>query len=127
MKRLSTIGDDEISVELLALARRERELIGEILRYLKEVESRKISLKRGYSSLFIYLVKELGYAESTAYQRISALKMMRETRDQKFITRIESGKLGLNAVTEARKKRELSLNPLKVRGEKKEKKNFKRY
>jgi hypothetical protein len=103
MKRLKTMGDDEISAELLALAQRERELIGEILRHLREVEDRKIYLKRGYSSLFIYLVKELGYAESTAYQRISALKVMQETRDQKFITRIESGKLSLNTVTEARK------------------------
>jgi 5-methylcytosine-specific restriction endonuclease McrA len=103
MKRLKTMGDDEISSELLALARKERELIGEILRYLREVESRKIYLKRGHSSLFTYLVNELGYAESTAYQRISALKMMRETRDRKLLDSIESGKLSLNAVTEARK------------------------
>jgi hypothetical protein len=103
MKSIKSMGDDEISSELLALARRERELIGEILRYLREVESRKIYLKRGHSSLFTYLVNELGYAESTAYQRISALKMMRETRDRKLLNRIESGKLSLNAVTEARK------------------------
>jgi 5-methylcytosine-specific restriction endonuclease McrA len=103
MKSLKSMGDDEISSELLALARRERELIGEILRYLKEVEGRKIYLKRGHSSLFSYLVNELGYAESTAYQRISALKMMRETRDRKLLDSIESGKLSLNAVTEARK------------------------
>jgi 5-methylcytosine-specific restriction endonuclease McrA len=103
MQKLNLMADDEISSELLALARKERELIGEILRYLKEVESRKIYLKRGHSSLFTYLVNELGYAESTAYQRISALKMMRETRDRKLIANIESGKLTLNAVTEARK------------------------
>jgi 5-methylcytosine-specific restriction endonuclease McrA len=103
MKNLKFVHDDEISAELLALARKERELIGEILRYLREVESRKLYLKLGHSSLFIYLVKELGYAESTAYQRISALKMMRETRDRKLIGSIESGKLSLNAVTEALK------------------------
>jgi 5-methylcytosine-specific restriction endonuclease McrA len=103
MKSLKTMNDDQINRNLLTLAQRERELIGEILRYLREVETRKLYLKRGHSSLFTYLVNELGYAESTAYQRISALKMMRETRDRKLLNRIESGKLSLNAVTEARK------------------------
>ncbi len=47
-----------------------------VLKYLSQVQSTKLHLKLGYSSLYKFLIKELGYSEGEAVTRISALKLM---------------------------------------------------
>ena len=56
----------------------ERAAISEVLQYLAEVEARKLHLARGYSSLWEFATKFLGYSEGEAYARIQAMRLLRE-------------------------------------------------
>ena len=72
---------------------KERQINIQVLQHLQEIEKRKLYLKRGFSSLFEYAVKELGYSESSAYRRIKAMKLCKELPETK--TQISTGKLNL--------------------------------
>ena len=68
-----------------------------MLQHLQEIESRKLYLKRGFSSLFEYTVKELGYSESSAYRRIKAMKLCKELPETKL--KMAKGELNLCTVS----------------------------
>jgi len=46
------------------------------LHHLQAVERRRLYAARGFSSLFEYCVKELGYAEAIAHRRISSMRLL---------------------------------------------------
>jgi hypothetical protein len=77
-----TLGKDmtnnELNEKLIALARTERRITKEILELINEVELRRLHNEMGYSSLFEYLTKYLGYCESSAYRRMQAARLLRE-------------------------------------------------
>ena len=60
------------------LVQKERNLHIQVLHHLEEIDSRKLYLEQGFSSLFDYAVKELDYSEGAAYRRIKAMKLCRE-------------------------------------------------
>ncbi len=74
---LTTLTDDDLLSRLEHLRCREREITIEILRHLNEVERRKLHLKLGYSSLFVFCTEKLGYSESAAGRRIQAARCLR--------------------------------------------------
>ena len=80
------------------LVQKERKLNVEILQHLQEIESRKLYLERGFSSLFDYTVKELGYGEGAAYRRIKTMKLCQDIPETK--TQIESGQLTLSTASQ---------------------------
>lgn len=47
-----------------------------LLEYLSEVDRRRLHVGRGYSSLWEFVHKALGYSESQASERISAMRLM---------------------------------------------------
>ena len=55
---------------------KERSATYVVLKYLSQVNKTKLHLKLGYSSLYKFLIKELGYSEGEAVTRVSALKLM---------------------------------------------------
>ena len=60
--------------------------------------SPKLFFKQGFSSLFDYVVRELGYSEGAAYRRIKAMKLccaLPETAN-----RLQSGRLSLSAASQ---------------------------
>jgi hypothetical protein len=65
----------KIHNELLALREKEKQLSSLILEKLQIMEEQRLYLKLGYSSLFDYLVRGLGYSETMAYQRQSCLRL----------------------------------------------------
>lgn len=75
--RLKKVPDDRLLKDLKALARREREILGELLRYLQEVETRQLHLSRGFPSLFAFCTEALGYSENEAHVRIQAMRLTR--------------------------------------------------
>ena len=60
---------------LKALAAQERKLTAEVIQLLLEVERSKEHLDRGYSSMFDFCVKELGYSEGCAARRVNAMRL----------------------------------------------------
>jgi len=94
---LTSLTDHELLSQLEKLRCREHETTIEILRHLNEVERRKLHLKLGYSSLFVYCTEKLGYSESAAGRRIQAARCMRRFR---LVERmVENNELSLSTVS----------------------------
>lgn len=60
------------------LVREERRITAQLLHHLREVEHRRLYAELGYASLFEFCQKDLGYSESAAYRRISAMRLLRD-------------------------------------------------
>ncbi len=78
------------------LCAEERRLTTLVLEYLREIESRKIHLAMGYSSLYEFCKTELHYSEGSAHRRISAMRLMAEVPEIKPM--IESGAVSLSGI-----------------------------
>ena len=68
-----------------------------VLRHLREIERRNLFADRGYSSLFDYCVRELGYSESAAQRRISSMRLMSVLPE--IAEKIEKGALSLSTLS----------------------------
>ncbi len=82
-KLISTIAvlpDQVLLEQTRMLARHEQALQLSVLDHLREIEARRLYLRLGYSSLFDYTVHELHYTEASAWRRIKAMRLCRETR-----------------------------------------------
>jgi len=69
-----------------------------LLEYLAEIERRRLFAERAYSSLFEFVVRELGYSESQASERISAMRLIREVIEVKDL--IQTGDLTLTTASQ---------------------------
>ncbi|HLE00595.1 MAG: hypothetical protein A2428_16255 [Bdellovibrionales bacterium RIFOXYC1_FULL_54_43] len=78
MKQLKSLSDSDLLNQTRLLVARERELTTELLWHLREVEHRRLYAEEGYSSLFDYVTRGLGYAEGSADRRISAMRLLKE-------------------------------------------------
>ena len=94
---LKRISNDQLLLQTKNLVHKERQINIQVLQHLQEIEKRKLYLKRSFSSLFEYAVKELGYSESSAYRRIKAMKLCKELPETK--AQISTGKLNLCTVS----------------------------
>jgi hypothetical protein len=88
----------ELELRLKDLASKERKLLHVILEHIKEFENRKLYLARAYSSVFEYLVKELGYSNSAAMRRIEAARLLRDV--PVVAQKIQEGTLNLSQIGE---------------------------
>ena len=79
--------------ETLKLVKEERRLTGLVIENLQKIQDTKLYLKMGFSSVFEYAVKALGYSESCAYRRLSAAKIARALPEIK--EKLNSGDLNL--------------------------------
>jgi len=83
-----------IRQEIIQLVARERKSNAEVVRKLKEIRNKKFHLEWGYSSLFEYCIKELGYSPGAAARRVGAVELAGKVRN--IESEIESGELSLN-------------------------------
>ena len=90
---LKRLNNDQLLSQTKNLVQKERQINIQVLQHLQEIQSRKLYLKRGFSSLFEYAVKELGYSESSAYRRIKAMKLCKELPETKL--QMAKGELNL--------------------------------
>ena len=72
---VSALSDRELLRETRNLVRHERHLQGAIIDHLAEIGARGLYLERGFSSLFDYAVRELGYSDAAAARRIGAMRL----------------------------------------------------
>lgn len=115
---IKALNNQDLLSKIKTLASEDRRLQVIFLKHLKEVEKRKLFLQIGYSSLFEYVVKELGYSESTAYRRIEAARLLNEIPE--IEEKLKSGVLSLNTAAQVqtffkkvKKHAESNLPPLK--------------
>jgi len=98
---LKLFSNEDLISNLKNLVKTERRVGVEILHHLKEVERRDLHLRFGYSSLFIYMVEELKYAEGSANRRIAALRLLNsipEMEAKKVEEKINAGVMSLTTV-----------------------------
>ena len=96
---LKHLSDDNLLTETKVMATTEREATLTVLKYLREVERRKLFLRRGFSSLFDYVVKELHYSEGSAQRRIASMRLMNAI--PAIQKKIEDGVLPLSTLSQA--------------------------
>ena len=74
---VSALSDRELLRETRNLVRHERHLQGAVIDHLSEIDARGLYLERGFSSLFDYAVRELGYSDRgrrSAHRRHAAVR-----------------------------------------------------
>ena len=91
---VKNLNNQQLLSQTKLLVQKERNIHIQVLRHLGEIDSRKLYLEQGFSSLFDYTVKELGYSEGAAYRRIKAMKLCRDLPDTE--NRLQSGRLSLS-------------------------------
>lgn len=93
---LRPLTDDVLLARLEVLVAQERENISEIVDHLREVDSRQIVLDRGFSTLWDYCTRKLGYSEAAAALRIRAARAAATA--PRVIDDLRSGAITLDAV-----------------------------
>lgn len=93
MENLRLVTNEVLVTKLRTLIQEEREISLKILELINEVERRRLHLELGFSSLFDWLTRELGYSAAAAMRRIDSARLLRKVPT--IATQIESGKLNL--------------------------------
>ena len=96
---LTSLSDSNLLSQTKILAQKERKITVEVLEHLCEIDQRKLYLKKGFSSLFDYTTKELGYSEGAACRRIKAMKLCREIPE--ITSKIQTGHINLTTASKA--------------------------
>ena len=94
---LKNLTNQNLDTNLKSLVASEREILSQILLHVAEVERRKLYLAFGFSSLFDYLTKSVGYANGSAQRRIDAARLSFDAPE--VIEKLESGELNLAQVS----------------------------
>ena len=98
MRPFSHLGDQQLLAQTRRLAGNRRCLEVHILDHLGEIDRRGLALRRGFSSLFDYAVRELRFSDAAAQRRIQALRLCRRhgwVRDK-----LQNGALTLTAAAQ---------------------------
>ena len=73
----SELGDQQLLEQTRRLAANQRCIEVHILDHLDEIDRRGLALRRGFSSLFDYAVRELRFSDAAAQRRIQAMRLCR--------------------------------------------------
>jgi 5-methylcytosine-specific restriction endonuclease McrA len=91
------LSNDGLITAVRSLVKEERRITREILDHINEVARRRLFADLGYSSIFDWLVNDLGYSESAAYRRMQAARLLQAVPE--VAGKLESGELGLTVLS----------------------------
>ena len=91
----SELGDQQLLEQTRRLAADQRCVDVHILDHLDEIDRRGLALRRGFSSLFDYAVRELRFSDAAAQRRIQAMRLCR--RHGWVRASLQSGALSMTA------------------------------
>ena len=89
------LGDQQLLEQTRRLAANQRALEVHILDHLDEIDRRNLALRRGFSSLFDYAVRELRFSDAAAQRRIQTMRLCR--RHGWVRAKLQSGELSLTS------------------------------
>ena len=92
------LSDDQLLAQTGTLAQLDRQLQVFVIDHLLEIEARALYLRRGFSSLFDYVTRGLGYSHGAAYRRIGAMKLCAQVTGTR--ERLRDGSLTLDAAAQ---------------------------
>ena len=99
--KLGGCTDAEILQATEQLASDVRKINAKFLRYLREVEGRRLYLALGYPSLYEYCVKALKLSEGSASRRIGAMRIIRDLSQPgggEVLQAVEEGRVNLSTL-----------------------------
>lgn len=94
-KAFKNLTHDELHSHTVSAATDEKNATLKLLEYLAEVDRRRLYAIRGYSSLWLYVHRELNYSEAQASERIAAMRLM--VRVPEVREEMEANRLTLTA------------------------------
>ena len=94
----SELGDQQLLDQIKRLAANQRCLELHILDHLDEIDRRGLALRRGFSSLFDYAVRELRFTDAAAQRRIQAMRLCR--RHGWVRASLQSGELSMTSAAQ---------------------------
>ena len=92
------LSDDQLLAQTGSLAQLDRQLQVFLIDHLLEIEARALHLRRGFSSLFEYVKRGLGYSDGATYRRIGAMKLCAQVAGAR--ERLRDGSLTLDAAAQ---------------------------
>ena len=93
---LSDLSDDAVLRDLATLVSQDRATTAILLAHIAEVDSRRLYVAAGYSSMHVYCVEELRISDDAAYKRITAARAAR--RYPALFEAVAEGRLHLTAI-----------------------------
>lgn len=94
---LKLLSDECLDQSLFAYVRKEKEVLKEILCHIAEVDRRRLFLRLGYSSLYVYLTERMSYDGGSAQRRIDAARLAQQVPS--VLESIDQGEITLAQVT----------------------------
>ena len=94
----SELGDQQLLEQTRRLAANQRCIEVHILDHLDEIDRRGLALRRGFSSLFDYAVRELRFTDAAAQRRIQAMRLCR--RHGWVRASLQSGELSMTSAAQ---------------------------
>jgi hypothetical protein len=91
---LYRISDQELLTRFGHVVQTERKITHVVLKYIAEIERRKLYLDRGYQSMYRFLIDRYGYSESAAGRRIESARIFGELPE--IANHIESGEINMS-------------------------------
>ena len=79
----SSLSNQDLHLKTIEASRIEKQATLTLLEYLHEVDCRRLHAERGYSSLWMYVHKELGYSEAQTSERVGAMRLMNKIPEVK--------------------------------------------
>lgn len=98
IREIKDLSNSELLQALAHLKGQEDRLIVALLEHISEVERRRLFLQLGYTSMFGYLTKRIGYSEGEAYRKIEAARLLKSNPEIR--TSLENGSLTLTTMTD---------------------------
>ena len=95
---VSGLSDDRLLEQTGNLARLDHQVHVFVIDHLCEIEARRLYLDRGFSSLFDYVKRGLGYSDAATWRRINAMKLC--ARIEGVRERLWDGSLTLDAAAQ---------------------------
>ena len=95
---VSALSDDRLLERTKELSGVEHHLEVVVIDHLREIQKRRLYLRIGFSSLFDYAVRELGYSDAAAWRRIKAMRLCADVEGVR--ERLRNGSMTLNAAAQ---------------------------
>ena len=95
---VSALSDERLLERTKELSGIEHHLEVVVIDHLREIHKRHLYLRRGFSSLFDYAVRELGYSDAAAWRRLKAMRLCADIDGVR--ERLQDGSMTLNAAAQ---------------------------
>ena len=95
---VSALSDDRLIARTKELSGIEHHLEVVVIDHLREIQKRRLYLRRGFSSLFDYAVRELRYSDAAAWRRIKAMRLCADIDGVR--ERLQDGSMTLNTAAQ---------------------------